>query len=62
MTAVTIRSDFGPQENNICQFPLFSPFICHDVMALDGMILVVFNVEFQASFFTLLFHPHQEVL
>ena len=62
MTAVTISSDFGAQENNICQFPLFSPFICHDVMVLDGMILVVFNVEFQVSFFTLLFHPHQEVL
>ena len=25
---------------------------------LDAMILV-FNVEFQGSFFTLLFHPHQ---
>ena len=25
------------------------------------MILVFFNVEFQASFFTLFFHLHQEV-
>ena len=24
--------------------------------------LFVFNVEFQANFFTLLFHPHQEAL
>ena len=34
--------------------------ICHEVMGLDAMILVFLNVEFQASFFTLIFHPHQE--
>ena len=32
--------------------------ICHEVMRLDAMILV----EFQASFFTLLFHFYQEAL
>ena len=42
------------------------PSICHEVMGPNAMILVflffVFSVEFQASFFTLLFHPHQEEL
>ena len=38
----------------------FSPSICHEVMVLDAIILVLFffNVEFQARFFTLLFHLH----
>ena len=38
----------------------FPPFICHEVMGPYAMIFL--NVEFQASFFTLLFHLHQEVL
>ena len=38
----------------------FSPSICHEVMGLDATILVVLNVEFQASFSTLPFHPNQE--
>ena len=29
----------------------FSPSICHEVMGLDAMILVFFNVKFQAIFF-----------
>ena len=37
-----------------------SSSICHEVVRLDTMILDF--VEFQASFFTLLFHPHQEAL
>ena len=41
----------------------FFLFIYHELMGLDAMILVFFfNVEFQASFFTLLFHPYQEIL
>ena len=41
----------------------FPPSICHEVMGPDAMILVFLkNVDFQASLFTLLFHPHQEVL
>ena len=39
----------------------FSPFICHKVMRPDAIILFL-SVEFQASFFTLLFHLHQEAL
>ena len=41
---------------------IVSPSICHEVMGPDAMILVFLNIEFQASFFTLLFHFHQEAL
>ena len=37
--------------------------ICHEVMGPDVMILVFLNIEFEeTSFFTLLFHLHQEAL
>ena len=53
MAAVTIHGDFGAQENSLSLF-LFSPFICHEVMGTDAIILVFFfffdlsflNVEF----------------
>ena len=62
MGAVTVLSDFGAQENKICPCFHFLPFYlpgsdgtgCHDLSFV--------NVEFQASFFTLLFHPHQDDL
>ena len=38
----------------------FSPSICQEVMGPDVMILLFFNVEFQANFFTLLFHSNEE--
>ena len=41
---------------------LVSPYFCHEVMGLDAMCLHFWNVECKASFFTLLFHFHQEVL
>ena len=61
MAAVTNRRDFTTQENKICHCFYFFPFYlpsgdgtgCHDVS--------FFTVEFQVSFFTVLFHPHQEV-
>ena len=61
MAAVTICSDFGAQENKVTHcfncFPVYLPWNdgtgCHDLSFL--------NVEFQASFFTLLFHLHQEI-
>ena len=37
------------------------PSICHEVMGPDAMICFL-NVEFQASFFSLFFHTHQEAL
>ena len=53
---------FGVQENKVCHcfhcFPIYLPWsdgtACHDLSFL--------NVEFQASFFILLFHFHQEAL
>ena len=39
VTIVTIYSDFGAQEDKICQCFHFYP-ICHEVMGLDAMILV----------------------
>ena len=38
----------------------FLPSVCHEVMGLDAMILVF--LMFQANFFILLFHPHEEAL
>ena len=60
MATITIHSDFGAQENKICQFPLFPlfPSICHEVMGLDAMILVFWMLRFKPTFslssFTLL--------
>ena len=59
MAAVTICSDSTAQENKVCHcfhcFPIYLPWSdgtrCHDLSFL--------NVEFQASFFTLLSHFHQ---
>ena len=39
VATVTIRSDFGAQENKICYCFTFSPSICHELMVLDAMIL-----------------------
>ena len=38
---------------------ILSPSICHEVMGLDAVILVFWVLS---QLFTLLFHPHQEVL
>ena len=62
MAGVTICSDFGAPENKVCHcfrcFLIYLPWSngtrCHDLSFL--------NVEFLASFFTLLFHFHQEAL
>ena len=62
MAAVTICSDFGAPQNKVCHcfncFPIYFPWSdgtrCHDLHFL--------NAEFWASFFTLLFHFHQEPL
>ena len=58
---VTVCSDFGAQEKKIRHcfhfYPLYLPW-------RDGIRyrdLSFLNVELQASFFTLLFHPHQEI-
>ena len=43
MAAVTIRSDFGAQEEEICHYFTFTPFICHAVMGLDAMLLLLLS-------------------
>ena len=52
MAAVTIHSEFGAQENKICHCSYFFPFClpwCHGTGCRD---LNLFDVEFQASFFS----------
>ena len=46
----------------IVSVSIVSPSICQEVMGLDAMILSFLNVEFEATFFTLLFHFHQQAL
>ena len=40
MAAVNICSDFGAQKIKLATVSTVSPFICHEVMGLDDMILV----------------------
>ena len=41
---------------------IVSPSICHEVMGPDAMILSFLNMEFSASFLTLVFNLHQKAL
>ena len=50
-----------PKKIKYVTVSIFSPSSFHEVMGLDAMILG-FWMLFQASFFTLLFHFHQEAL
>ena len=58
MAAVTVYSDFGAQENKICHWFHFIPFICHEMMWLVAMILeflmLIFKPVFSLSSFTLI--------
>ena len=56
MVAITICNDFGAQENKICHCFHFFPFYL-PLSDRTGS-----NGEFQASFFIVCFHPHQEAL
>ena len=47
MASVSICSDFWAQESKICHC---FPFICHEVIGPDAMILVFLNVEFYDRF------------
>ena len=60
MNSVTNCSDFGATKIKSTIVSIVSPSICHEVMEPDAMIFIFFNAEFQASVFTLVFHPHQE--
>ena len=50
MGAVTVRSDFGAQENTICCCFLPPPSVCHEVMGRDAMILVFWMLSFKPTF------------
>ena len=46
MAAVTICSDFGAQENEVCHCSIVSPSISYEVMGPDAMILVFWMLSF----------------
>ena len=50
MAAVTICSDFGAQENEICHCFHFSPSTCHEMVGPDAMIFVFWMLSFKAGF------------
>ena len=50
MTAVTNCSVFWVQENKVCHCFHVSPFICHEVMGPDAMILVFWMLSFKPTF------------
>ena len=58
-SAVTIRNDFGAQENKICHYFHFPPSIYHKIRGPDAMIFVFwmlsFNPTFSLSPFTMLY-------
>ena len=49
-----------PKKRKSVTVSIVSPSIYHEVMGLDAMILVFWMLSFKASFFTLLFHLHQD--
>ena len=52
----------GPKKIKSLTVSIVSPSICHEMLGPDAMIFIFLIVEFQASFFTLLFHFHQVTL
>ena len=62
MAAVTICSDFGAQENKICNCFHFFPSIWHEVMGLDAKILVFWMVSFKPAFHSPLPHSSRSSL
>ena len=48
MTAVTVSNDFGAKENKICFH--FFPFICHELIGPNGIILVFWMLSFKPAF------------
>ena len=56
MAAVTIRSDFTAEEEEIYHYYHLPPPICREIMGLDAMILVFLIFSFKPVF--LLFEAH----
>ena len=50
MAAVTICSDFGTQKIKSVTVSIVSSSICHEVMGLDGMMLVFWMLSFKPTF------------
>ena len=50
MAVVTIHGDFGAQEKKMVTASTFSPYICHEVMGSDAMILVFRMLSFKPAF------------
>ena len=50
MSAVTICSDFVAKNNKHCHCFHCFPFICHEVMGPDAMILVFWMLRFKPTF------------
>ena len=48
--AVTICSDFGAWENNVCHCFHCFPLICQEVMGLDAMIFIFWMLGFKPAF------------
>ena len=51
-----------PKKIKSVTLSIVSPSICHEVKGLDATILVFWMLSFKSTFFTLLFHFHQEAL
>ena len=62
MAAINIHSDVRAQKEEICHCFHFPPFYLPWSDGTGCYNLIFFNIEFYASYFTLLFHPHQEAL
>ena len=60
VAVVTVRVDFGTQENKVCHCFHFPPSICHEVRGPDTPL--VSWISSFVGFFILLFHLHKEAL
>ena len=45
MAAITICSDSEAQENKVCDYFHCFPIYLHEVMVLDAMIFLFFNID-----------------
>ena len=50
MAVVTVHSDFRTQEIESVTVSSFSPYICHEVMGPDAMILAFWMLSFKSAF------------
>ena len=53
VAAFAIYSDFGAQENKVCNISIVTPSICHKMMGLDDLILVFVHLAMDICYFHL---------